>query len=249
MFVSGHFQAQMVAKHQPAKLAAFEAHYETGVAGMSLIGWPDEEQETIHVNVEVPGMLSFLVHDSFSEPVIGLDKFKPEDRPPVKIPYCAYRLMIGTGVGLTLLLVTCAIYWWRDRLFETRWLLWLLVLSIIPAIVGNEAGWVATEVGRQPWIVQAPMQTNSDGNFVEDAEGHFIYQDKLGLRTNNAVSKAITSQQVLASIIMFGTIYFLLGILWLFVLNRKIQQGPPDSLPHPEPAPKSVEPESGKEAV
>lgn len=226
MFVSGHFQAQMVSHHQPAKLAAFEAHFETGPAGLSLIGIPDGENERIHMNVEIPNGLSFLVHENFSEPVIGLDKFKKEDRPPVAIPYFAYHIMIGVGVGLTGLTVLSTFWYFRGTLFGKRWVLGLFVLSIIPAIAGNEAGWVATEVGRQPWIVQAPLKVDAEGERIEDESGMFAYEEGLGLRTTNAVSKAINAEQVLTSIIMFGTIYFLLGILWLFILNRKIQKGP-----------------------
>ncbi len=134
--------------------------------------------------------------------------------------------MIATGVGLTLLTVTATFFLFRGTLFGQRWMMFLFVFSIIPAIAGNEAGWVATEVGRQPWIVQAPLKVDETGERVVDANGQFIYENELGLRTNNAVSKAITSEQVLISIVMFGVIYFLLGILWLFILNRKIQKGP-----------------------
>jgi cytochrome d ubiquinol oxidase subunit I len=145
--------------------------------------------------------------------------------------------MIATGVGLTLLTVTATFFLFRGTLFGQRWMMFLFVFSIIPAIAGNEAGWVATEVGRQPWIVQAPLKVDETGERVVDANGQFIYENELGLRTNNAVSKAITSEQVLISIVMFGVIYFLLGILWLFILNRKIQKGPIQSgmqAPHPE---------------
>jgi cytochrome d ubiquinol oxidase subunit I len=171
-------------------------------------------------------MASFLIHDDFTKEVVGLDKFRPEDRPPVKIPFVAYRLMIGTGVFLTLLVVAATFFLWKGSLFDKRWLLWLFVFSIIPAVVGNEAGWVATEVGRQPWIVQAPLEVDENGERIVDSEGHYVYNSAVGLRTNDAVSKAITAEQVLASIIMFGTIYFLLGCLWIYILNMKIQKGP-----------------------
>ncbi len=231
IFVSGHFQARNVYQYQPAKLAAFEANFTTGLAGISLFGIPNEAEERIDMNVEIPGGLSFLVHDSFSKEVIGLDKFKPEDRPPVKIPYFAYHLMIGSGVGLTLLMVLSTYWLWRGTLFEKRWVLWLFVASIVPAIAANEAGWVSAEVGRQPWIVYAPLKVDAAGERVVDEQGYFVYEEELGLRTSDAVSKAVTSEQVETSIIMFGTIYVLLGTLWLFVLNRKIQAGPPDSMP------------------
>ncbi len=236
MFVSGHFQAKMVYEHQPAKMAAFEAHFESGVAGMSLFGIPDAENETIHYNVEVPGGLSFLLHEDFNEDVIGLDKFKREDRPPLMIPYYCYRIMVGTGVSFTILMSLAAFWLWKGKLFDKRWMLWLFVISILPAIAANEAGWVATEVGRQPWIVQAPIQLDESGERVVDEEGHYVYENELGLRTNDAVSKAVKSEQVLASIIMFGLIYFLLGVLWLYILNRKIQKGP-ETLSQPSDRP------------
>lgn len=226
MFVSGHFQAQMVYEHQPAKMAAFEGHFETGVGNLSLFGVPNEETETIDYDVSIPGGFSFLLHEDFNHEVIGLDKFRPEDRPPVKIPYFAYHAMIGVGVGLTLLTVVSTFWWFRGTLFDRRWLIWIFVVSIIPAIVGNEAGWVATEVGRQPWIVQAPLEVDESGQRIEDSEGRYIYKSEVGLRTSDGVSKAVKAEQVLASIIMFGLIYFMLGCLWLFLLNRKIQAGP-----------------------
>lgn len=229
MFVSGHFQAKMVYEHQPAKLAAFEGHFHSGPADMSLFGFPDADNETIHWNVAVPGGLGFLIHEDFSHEVIGLDKFRPKDRPPVAIPYYAYHAMIICGVGLTALTVASMFWLWRGTLYNKRWLMWIFVAAIIPAIVANEAGWVATEVGRQPWIVYAPLQTDDSGQPIVNDEGHFVFQEDQGLRTTDAVSKAIKSEQVLASIIMFGAVYFLLGLLWLFVLNLKIQKGPPDS--------------------
>ena len=226
MFVSGHFQAQMVYEHQPAKMAAFEGHYETGVAAMSLFAIPNEAEERLDYNISVPGMLSFLLHEDMSEEVIGLDRFRKEDRPPVAIPYFCYHIMIGVGSALTLLAGVTFVFWCRGTVFNHRWLMIMLVVAIVPAIIANEAGWVATEVGRQPWIVYAPFQVDEQGQRIVDDQGHYSYEEGLGLRTGNAVSKAIKSEQVMASIIMFGFIYFLLGMLWLFLLNKKIQHGP-----------------------
>ena len=106
----------------------------------------------------------------------------------------------------------------------------VFVVGIIPAIIANEAGWVAAEVGRQPWIVHPPMQVDDQGQLVRNEAGQIIYQEDKGLRTSNAVSKAISAEQVLSSIIMFSVIYLLLGAVWLFVLNRKIQKGPVEGL-------------------
>jgi cytochrome d ubiquinol oxidase subunit I len=134
--------------------------------------------------------------------------------------------MIGCGVGMTLLTVVSTFWLWRGTLYDKRWLLWIFVIGIVPAIVANETGWVAAEVGRQPWIVHAPFKVDQAGERVVDAQGQFAYEEGLGLRTTDGVSKAVKAEQVLTSIIMFGAIYFLLGILWLFLLNRKIQAGP-----------------------
>ncbi len=226
MFVSGHFQAKMVYEYQPAKMAAFEGHFETGVADMSLFGVPDESSESLRYNVSLPGGLSFLLHEDTEHEVIGLDKFKPQDRPPVAIPYYAYHLMIGVGSLTALLSLVMSFFWWRGTVFEKTWLLRLLLVMIVPVIAANEAGWVAAEVGRQPWIVHAPFSVDADGVRIEDENGHFRYVESAGLRTTNAVSKAVKSEQVVASIIMFGIVYVLLGILWIFLLNKKIQHGP-----------------------
>ena len=104
-------------------------------------------------------------------------------------------------------------YWWRGKLFETRWLLWAFVGAVIPAFVANETGWVTAEVGRQPWIV-----------YPQIVAGKVVG----GLRTSEALSEAVKAEQVLGSIIMFGLIYLLLFVLWIFLLNNKIQHGPDD---------------------
>jgi cytochrome d ubiquinol oxidase subunit I len=121
----------------------------------------------------------------------------------------------------------------RNRLFEQRWLLWVFVAAVVPAFVANEAGWVAAEVGRQPWIVYAPLVRDAAGEPVLDAEGFYQFDESQGLRTSAGVSRAITSEQVLGSILMFGAIYALLFVLWVYVLHQKISHGPD---PHEPPA-------------
>jgi cytochrome d ubiquinol oxidase subunit I len=213
--VSGHFNSEMVAHHQPAKLAAFEGHFVTGEGGtpLYLAGWPDEDAQTVRGGVAIPGMLSFLVHRDFSKPVTGLDQLESDyGRPPVWLVFQAYHLMIGLGmlfIGSTLLACWC---WMRGTLFRKRWLLWFFVVAVIPAFAANEVGWAAAEVGRQPWVVY-PMR---------DAGGHLVG----GLRTADGVSEVVTSDLVLGSIVMFGFIYALLFALWVFLLDRAIRQGP-----------------------
>ena len=87
--LNGHTQAQNVYQNQPAKLASFEAHFETGRADLNIIGWPNEKEERIDFGISIPGGLSFMVFDdlTFSKTVVGLDRFKPEDRPPLLLSY------------------------------------------------------------------------------------------------------------------------------------------------------------------
>ena len=224
--VSGHLQADMVYHHQPAKLAAFEGHFETGPADMSLVGWPDAEAEVVRFNLAVPGGLSFLLHWDPAVPVVGLDRFRPEDRPPLLIPFATYHLMIGLGMAFIAVTLLACFLLWRGRLWETRWLLWVFVFAVVGAMVANQVGWVAAEVGRQPWIVHPPVAWTDGGDLVVGPSGVVEYDEKLGLRTTDAVSPNVTAGQVLGSVIGFGLIYLLLGAVWVFVLDRKIRQGP-----------------------
>ncbi len=201
--LSGHHQARMVAKHQPAKLAAFEGHFKTGDGGtpLLLMGHPNAKTETT-TGVAVPGLLSFLIHGNFKTPVTGLDKFPLSDRPPVAISFHSYHIMVSLGffmMGLTGWAVWLRV---RGRLFDQRALLWAFVFSVLAPVAANQLGWVAAEVGRQPWIVYGL------------------------LRTADALSPVVQANQVLGSIIMFGLIYALLFAVWVSVVDHKIKQGP-----------------------
>lgn len=200
----GHWHAVQVAETQPAKLAAFEGHFRTGTGGapLHLFGWPNVKEERVDYAVAVPGMLSWLVSFDASRPVPGLDQFRPEDRPPVVLPFVAFHTMVGLGtyfIGITLLGLFMLK---RGTLYKARWLLWMLVFSVIGAVAANQLGWVAAEVGRMPWIVYGL------------------------LRVDQAVSRSVTGGQVAGSIVMFGLIYVLLFAVWLYVSNDKIHKGP-----------------------
>ncbi len=234
MLVSGHGQAGMVYRHQPAKLAAFEGHYVTGPGDLSLFGFPDDATQTVKLRVAVPGGLGLLLHADAAKPVVGLDRFRPEDRPPVGLSFQSYHLMVALGtafIGLTLL---ASFLRWRGTLYEKRWLLWIFVPAVVLPIVANETGWMAAEVGRQPWIVHPPVAWNADGtDVVVGPEGRVVYDERVGLRTLEAASPNVSAGQVLGSLLGFGFIYLALGAVWVFVLHRKIQHGP-DEAPHGE---------------
>jgi cytochrome bd ubiquinol oxidase subunit I len=225
MLVSGDSQARALAHTQPAKLAAFEAHYATGPAALSLVGWPQDGGRRIAGNLGVPGLLSLLVHGDAAAPVTGLDRFRPEDRPPVRLAYLAYHLMVLLGCSFVALTLLACLFLWRGTLFRQRWLMWIFVFAVVGAVAANEVGWVAAEVGRQPWIVHPPVPYEH-GALVLDADGYVAYDRARGLRTADAVSRAIGAGQVLGSIAMFGVMYALLLAVWISVLHRTIRTGP-----------------------
>ncbi len=212
--VSGDLQAKNVYEHQPAKLAAFEAQYTTqSNAPLYLFGWPNSRTQTVDYGVAVPGMLSWLLHGDTQAEVKGFDVLEETwGRPPVWISFQSYHIMVAIGTLFIVMTLGALLLRWRGTLFEKRWVLWCFVFAVLLAFVANELGWVAAEVGRQPWIVYPTL----------DAQG----VASGGLRTSDAVSEIVTAPQVLGSIIMFGAIYSLLFAVWIFVLNHKIQHGP-----------------------
>lgn len=210
---AGHYQAIGVAEYQPAKLAAMEGLFATeAYAPMHLFGWPDEQSKTVRYSLAIPGLLSWLVHFDVDQPVQGLNDLEGQwGHPPVWLTFQSYHLMIAIGTLFIITTLYASFLHWRGTLFTHRWLLWYFVFAVILAIVANETGWVAAEVGRQPWIVYPTIVHGA-------VEG--------GLRTSDAVSEAIGPAHVLGSIIMFSVLYLLLFILWVFLLNNKIQHGP-----------------------
>jgi cytochrome d ubiquinol oxidase subunit I len=147
-------------------------------------------------------MLSILVHYNPDIPVTGLDKFKPEDRPPVMIPFQAYHLMVALGMFFIASSLLGLFLLWRGVLFQQKWLMWVYVFAVLGAYAANQSGWVAAEVGRQPWVVYGL------------------------LRTKDAISPSVPATHMLASMIMFGVVYSFLFVVWVHVMNDKIQHGP-----------------------
>ncbi|WP_454487272.1 cytochrome ubiquinol oxidase subunit I [Chitinophaga lutea] len=159
--LSGDISAKDVAKRQPAKLAAMEAHFTTEARAPLIIGGiPDEKNETVHWALKIPGGLSFLAHNDFDAVVTGLDQVPKENRPPVAITHYAFQVMVG--LGMTLLAISLLYFfalWKKKRWLDTRWLLQLFVIATPMGFIAVEAGWTVTEVGRQPWIIYGVMRT------------------------------------------------------------------------------------------
>jgi cytochrome d ubiquinol oxidase subunit I len=216
--VTGHFQGKIVAEYQPAKEAAQEGHFKSGPADLYLFGIPDEKNERIDYGIAIPGGASFLLHEDPTHLVTGLDRFRPEDRPGVVIPFLAFHLMVALG-GLFLVLTLGGLFFlWRGTLFQKRWLMWVFVFAAFGPYLSNQAGWVAAETGRQPFVVYPEFRQNTDGSFSRVAG--------TGLRTADAVSQSVPAWQVLTSIILFGCIYALLFAVWFYVLRAKVHHGP-----------------------
>lgn len=202
---TGHKSAIGLSQNQPVKLAAFEGVYTTTTnAPLHLAGWVDEKNDKV-VGIAIPGGLSLLIHGTTSGGVKGLNEVPKADRPPINMSFQFFHGMVALGMGMIGLCMLGAFYWWRGRLFDTPWLLWAFVFSVLGPQLANQLGWFAAEVGRQPWIVQGLM------------------------RTSDALSKAVTANMVLSSLIMFTFIYTLLFALFIFLLNHKIRVGPDDT--------------------
>jgi cytochrome d ubiquinol oxidase subunit I len=232
--ISGHSNARMVAHYQPAKLAAFEAHFKTGVADLNLFGIPNLEAKTVDHQIALPGMLSFLVSGDSNSSVIGLDKVPREFWPPVKSAFTTYHVMISIGMFFIVLTLYACFLRWRGTLFEKRWLMQVFVGAVALAVIANQLGWASAEIGRQPWTVHPNLLRDSLGKPLFNSLGFIQYKLDEGLLTSRAISESITSGQVLASIFMFSFIYLLLLAVWIFVLNHKIQAGPEGAAPTPQ---------------
>lgn len=194
--------ARGVAYNQPAKLAAIEGVYETkSYTAINLFGWVDTKAKKV-IGVSIPGLLSFLTYFNFEKPVTGLDQIPQDEWPNVQAVFQSYHLMILMW-GLMFFTTLIAIYYWRkNKLENKKWVLWSLIVSVIFPQIANQAGWVTAEMGRQPWIVQGL------------------------LRTQDGVSKAVSANQVLSSIIMYLVIFGFLLVVFLYLLDQKIKHGP-----------------------
>ena len=168
--VIGDWAGRTVAENQPTKLASMEGLPETTEgAPFTLLGWYDEAANEVRYGIEIPYLLSVLAKHDPNATVQGLDETPVDDRPPVNVVRYAFQTMVGIGTLLALLGVTFVMTWWRKRrLPESRWFYRALMVAGPLSLVALIAGWVTTEVGRQPWIVYEVMRvsdavTGSDG--------------------------------------------------------------------------------------
>jgi cytochrome d ubiquinol oxidase subunit I len=198
---SGDLSAKNAAKRQPAKLAAMEAYFHTQeYAPLVIGGIPDTAAKKVNYGIEVPGLLSFLVHDNFKTQVNGLDKIPVKNQPPVAVTHYAFQIMVGIGVLMMLIGIIYFYGLWKKKdLLSKSWFLKTFIWATPLGFIALEAGWTVTEVGRQPWIIQGVMRT----------------------------SEAVTPMPgIQYSFYLFSFIYFTLSVAVIFLLKRQIQMVP-----------------------
>lgn len=159
--VSGDLSAKFVAKNQPVKLAALEGHFQTERgAALRIGGIPNEKARETRYAIEIPNALSFLAFADFDAEVKGLEAFPESDWPPVAVVHVAFQIMVGLGTLMAIASLWVVVLWMRRRSpADSRPLLGYLTLLAPAGFIAVEAGWVVTEVGRQPWIIQGVMRT------------------------------------------------------------------------------------------
>jgi cytochrome d ubiquinol oxidase subunit I len=210
--VFGANQATEVTQYQPQKLAAMEGVWsDQSCAPMYILGWVNTSEQTT-TGIKIPCLLSILVGKSPDTVVQGLNSFPADEHPPVNLVFQVYHVMIDLGslfVGIAALVAFMA---WRRKLFTSKWTLRLIAINVLLVLLAIEAGWWTTEFGRQPWIV---------------------WQQ---LRTLDAASPNVSTTSVAISLIGFVIVYAVLLAMFVWLLNRKIQEGPGDA-----PAPEDLE--------
>jgi cytochrome d ubiquinol oxidase subunit I len=199
----GANQAIEVTNEQPAKLAAMEGLYDsTTCAPMYLFGWTNPETETT-TGVSIPCMLSILSYQSPKAEVTGLEAFPQDEWANVNLVFQVYHLMINLGMlFIAIGVIACLLWVWKRKLWDQRWMLWVLVSSIVLTELATLSGWWTAEFGRQPWVVWQL------------------------LRTDAAESPNVSFSQVAFSIGMFVVLYAIVFAMFLSLLNRMIKDGP-----------------------
>jgi cytochrome d ubiquinol oxidase subunit I len=201
------------ARHQPAKIAAVEAHWNGAEPGAFVFfAIPDEANETNRFEIAVPYLGSLLITHSFTGLFPGLKDFAAADRPPVTIPFFAFRLMVGLGLIMIAMAVWGTVQWLRGRLEESRLFLRLAAWTWPIGFIAIISGWTVAEVGRQPWIATGI------------------------LRTADAASP-VAASSVAATLILFVLVYFAVFGTGIVYINRLIRKGPTPEAAPPEGVP------------
>ena len=201
---TGDMQGQLINDNQPVTLAAMEGLFksESG-APLAILGQPDVANEKLDNPLVVPQMLSFLTYKKWNAHVRGLSDFPRDEWPDqISLLYYSYHVMVGLGTVFIAIMFIAAFLQWRGKLFDSRWMLWILMLSVPLPYIANTAGWMTAELGRQPWLIYGLM------------------------RTAHGMSPRVGAGNAWFTLIGFMGMYTVLAILWLFLVYREIELGP-----------------------
>ncbi len=201
---TGDMQGRMISQNQPVTLAAMEGLFESQQgAPLAILGQPDVENRRLDNPLMVPDALSFLTYRQWNANVRGLDSFSQDLWPDrIALLYFSYHVMVGLGTIFIAVMLVAVFLLWRRTLYETRWMLWLLMLCAPLPYIANTAGWMTAELGRQPWLIYGLM------------------------RTSEGASPSVAAGNVWFTLIGFMGMYGVLAILWLFLVWREIEIGP-----------------------
>jgi cytochrome d ubiquinol oxidase subunit I len=204
LYPLGDTEGRMVAFHQPATLAAMEGLFETQPgAPLVILGQPNVDERRIDNPIQIPKALSFLTWHRWNAPLQGLNHVPREDWPDnVPLLYYVYHIMVGLGTFFIAISVIAAFLLWRKQLYNTRWMLWILLLAVPFPYIANTAGWMTAEFGRQPWLVYGLLRTvDGYSNLVSPGNGWFTFLGFLGM-------------------------YTVLSMLFFFLILHEINRGP-----------------------
>ncbi len=206
-FPTGDQQAKFVGRYQPATLAAMEGRFEGGrLADFAVIGQPNVAKQRLENPIELPGVLSFLAYGTFESYVRGLNEFPKDEWPDnIELLYYSFHIMVTLGTLFIGLMGLACLLRWRKRLETTTPMLWALMLAFPFPYIANTLGWMTAELGRQPWLIY----------------GLF--------RTTDGASKMVSSGDVIFTLIGWCGLYFVLGVLFLYLVGREIMHGPEHS--------------------
>lgn len=211
VIVTGDAQGKYLVKHQPMKMAAAEGLWESAdPAPFSVIAVINEEKKDNDFDIAIPRMFSFMSYGKFTGKVTGVNELQAQYEkkygpgnyiPPVNVSFWSFRIMIGVGMLMLLIIFIAGFYYVRNKLSDAKWLLWVVIFALPLPYICNTTGWMLTEMGRQPWIVFGVLKV-SDG-----------------------VSKSISSGYVLTSLIAYTLIYGILAIVSVYLSVKFIKKG------------------------
>jgi len=209
----GHLVGDYVHDKQPVKFAAIEGRWhDEQPASEVLIAIPDPATETNHYAISVPILGSLIGSMSFTSKEVGLTDFPPQNRPPMLIPFFAFRIMVGCGFAMLFLAWYGSYLSVKERIGENRWMLWLIFLGFPLPWIAILTGWFTAEVGRQPWVVYGV------------------------LRTADAVTPFLTAPTALVSLLVYCVVYSFIFTFGTYYVHRLLRAGPAGSLVEPSAA-------------